>query len=214
MNTATLVSGTPATGANPLTFTIGPVGKKSSKTFFVGFDMPLLADNSGQASGAASTAFQVLAAAAPSTPSGAVTSTVNATVFRPISVTKTADMRFGSIVKPASGSGTVTLTSGGVLTTSAGTILSSTTHGAAAFTVTGEGAQAFTLSVPGSFPMTSGGNTLTVATSPSASGTQSLSAALGSGGTLTTTVGGMFPISTATVNGAYSGNLVVTVSYN
>ena len=203
----------PGTGST-INFTIGPIGKSSSKTFFVGFDTPLLADNSGKATGAGTSAFLVWAAASPTTPSVGLTSTVTANVFRPIAVSNTAGMQFGSIVKPATGSGTVTLTSGGVLTTSAGSILASTSHGAAGFSVSGEGAQAFTLTVPASFVMTTGANSLTVTTSASASGAQTLSSALGSSGSFTATVGGAFPISTSTVNGAYTGNLVVTVAYN
>jgi hypothetical protein len=212
MGTATLKSGTPGTAANPLSFSIGPVGDHdSSKTFFVGFDAPLLATGD---TGAAASVFQVLAALAPKAASTGASSTVTANVFRPIAVANTAAMQFGGIAKPASGAGTVTLSNTGALTTTAGTIISSSPHGAAGFLVTGEGGQNFTLTVPSSFVMTSGTNSLTVTTSPSASGAQNLGSSIGSGGSLAFTVGGAFPITSATSSGAYTGSLVVTVAYD
>ena len=180
-------------------------------TFHVGFSAPLN-PVSACTTGSTSTAFQVSIGKTSATASSA--STVAATVLRPIAVANTAAMRFGSIVRPASGSGTVTLSDTGALTTTAGAIIPSSTHGAAGFLVTGEGCQNFTLTVPSTFVMTSGTNSLTVTTSPSASGVQTLGPYTGVTGSLPFTVGGSFPISSATSSGAYTGNLVVTVAYN
>jgi spore coat protein U-like protein len=58
--------------------------------------------------------------------------------------------------------------------------------------------------------MSTGSNSLTVTTSSTASGTLTLAG----GGSTAFTVGGSFPISTATSSGAYTGSLVVTVAYN
>jgi hypothetical protein len=136
--TGALTPTSPGPG-NPLAFTLAAPGKGGAgKTFTVGFDTPL--NNTGS-SGAASTAFQVTAASSGVT-SGSATSTITANVYPPIAVANTAPMQFGTIVKPASGSGTVTLTSAGALSTTAGTVVGTSTHGAAGFTVTGGGARA------------------------------------------------------------------------
>jgi hypothetical protein len=208
-------SETPGTvsGTQPsINFTLSPdLTNGGTGTFYVGLTAPLKA-TSACTTGPASTAFMVSIGKTSATQSSA--STVAATVLRPIAVANTAGMRFGSIVKPASGSGSVTLTSGGALTTTAGSIVPTSTHGAAGFSVTGEGHQAFTLTVPSTFVMTAGTKSLLVTTSSSATGTQSLSSSIGSAGSLAFTVGGAFPISTATSSGAYTGSLVVTVAYN
>jgi len=200
--TGTLTPTSPGPG-NPLTFTLGAVGKGGAgKTFTVGFTAPL---NATGASGAASTAFQVSATAASMT-SGAATTTVTANVYPPIAEA----MQFGAIVKPASGSGTVTLTTGGAVSTTSGQVVAASPHGAAGFTVTGGGNASVSLTVPSTFVMTAGTQSLTVTTSSTASGTLTLAA----GGSTAFTVGGSFPIASTTASGAYTGNLIVTVAYN
>ena len=198
------------------TFNLTPnIANGSTGTFVVGFTAPLKSAAACTTTGAATTTFTVgVAKSGAGSATSSLSSSPSITVYRPIAVSSTANMAFGSIVKPATGSGTVTLSNGNVLTTSSGTILTSTSHTVAGFSVTGEGGEAFTLTVPTTFVMTSGTNSLTVSTLPTASGTQTLSSSVGSAGSLTLAVGGTFPISTATVNGAYTGNLVVTVAYN
>ena len=142
--------------------------------------------------------------------SGAATTTVAANVYPPIAVANTAAMQFGAIVKPASGSGTVTLTTGGAVSTTAGQVVAASPHGAAGFTVTGGGNASVSLTVPSTFVMTAGTQSLTVTTSSTASGTLTLAA----GGSTAFTVGGSFPIASTTASGAYTGNLIVTVAYN
>jgi hypothetical protein len=87
----------------------------------------------------------------------------------------------------------------------------------AAFTVAGEGGQAYSITIPSTFNMTrSGGSeTLTITlTSTATSGT--LTGALGdsSSGSSSFGVGGVMPVSSTTASGAYSGSFVTTVAYN
>lgn len=210
-NTQTIVSG--PTGANPTTFVLtGMPTNSATATFQVGFSVPLL--SSGSTGTTVTRSFSVVTGSTPLVLQSTMSSTLSAIVWNPIAVSVGANMDFGKIVRPSSGSGTVTLSSTGV-TTSAGAVLGNV-HSLASFNVTGEGGQAFSVTVPGSFNMISAGHTLTVTTTPSFGGsnTQSFSNALGAQGSYGFTVGGKFPISPTTSNGAYIGNLVVSVQYN
>jgi hypothetical protein len=209
------ISGTP-TGTNPLDLTLTPLPKTGGRTFYVGADLPILADDSGRATGAASSGFYVYAIKSGSTPTaGSTAGLAIARVYRPISTTLNSNLAFGRLVRPASGSGTVTVNATtGARTLTAGVALASPAATRASYTVTGEGGQAFSIAVPTSFVMNTGGGSLTVATSTTASGSQVLSSALGSAGTYGFGVGGSFPISSATSPGSYSGTFGVTVQYN
>jgi hypothetical protein len=150
--------------------------------------------------------------------SASATASGSATIIQPLTISKTADLGFGTIVKPTSGTSTVTVSATGNsrTITGAGNAAAANAAGvsSAAFLVQGEGAQHFSISVPASFAMTSGTNTLTVTTSNPTGATGLLSGSLGQTGSLTLGVGGSFTLTSATKSGAYSGNFVVTVQYN
>ena len=149
------------------------------------------------------------------------TTTSTGTIFQPIVLAKNSDLSFGTVVRPAASTGTVviaaadgarTLTGAGALITGPG---SQATPGRATYTVTGEGGQAFSITVPANFNMTRVGGSETLAvtlTSTATSGT--LSGALGSAGTLAFGVGGSIPLANTTATGAYTGTFQVTVQYN
>jgi hypothetical protein len=100
----------------------------------------------------------------------------------------------------------------------------SSTHSAAAFTVGGEGAQAFTLVIPTSITLNGpAGAHLTVTTTNDVStaacptlATCTLSGSLGGAGALSFHVGGSFPLSSGQTSGAYTNttDLTVTATYN
>lgn len=157
--------------------------------------------------------------------SAQATATANAngsvTIFRPITVTKNADLKFGNIVKPGAGSGTavVAADSGGALTVGGGVVdlASGDASSAAKFTVAGEGGQAFTLAVADSFVITNGTDNITVTTSQDvADGTQNLSGLLGDGsdGTKEVHVGGSISVPSAISTGLFTGSFSVTATYN
>lgn len=207
------------TGTDPINFRIGPVGRNSSKTFYVGADFPIAGDDSGSATGSASSAFYVWVAAAPSTPNGSISGsgTAQATVFRSISLAKTADLYFGRIVRPLSGSGTVELAAANAAKTYPAGVawmnLPAATR--AAYTVTGEGGQTMSIDIPTTFNMNGPlSSTLTVTTNNNLTTTPTLSSILGNSGTYNFFVGGSFPISSSTQSGVYSGTFTVTVAYN
>lgn len=218
MGTATLKAA--ATGTDPINFRIGPIGKNSSKTFYVGGDFPIAGDSSGSATGNATASFYVWADDVnPPNGSQSGSGTAVANIFRSISLAKTSDLAFGRIVKPVSG-GAVTVAlaaSDATRTVPAGVAwMNLPVSTRAAYSISGEGGQTVAITVPSTFTMAGpSSSSLTVTTNTFIVGGNSLlSSILGNAGSLNFFVGGSFPISPTTRNGTYSGTFAVTVAYN
>lgn len=143
-----------------------------------------------------------------------------ATIFQPILLAKNTDLSFGTVVRPIAGSGTVTIdpATGNRNLTGSGALLNTGPNaaaGRASYTVTGEGGQTFSITVPASFNMTRTGGSETIAVTLTATATTgSLSGALGATGTSTFGVGGAIPVANTTASGAYTGTFNVIVAYN
>ncbi len=152
--------------------------------------------------------------------SASTTGSGSITVLRPITVTKNADLRFGTVVRPATGSGTAVVAAAtGARTVTGGVVglTSGDTPQAAQFTVDGEGGSSVSITVPATFTLTSGAASLTVTTSNNLTGAanaQTLSNALGAAGTLVFRVGGSVPVASTSATGLYTGTLTVTAAYN
>jgi hypothetical protein len=140
-------------------------------------------------------------------------------VVQPISIAKVTDLSFGTVVRPGSGSGTVTVDAstgnrvltGGVSAINGGPFTSITR---AAFTVSGEGGYNFTVTIPASFNITRNGNQDPIQVNlTSTTGTGTLSNAFGTTGTATVGVGGSVTLSNGTPSGAYTGAFTITVAY-
>lgn len=149
------------------------------------------------------------------------TASASALIIQPLTVTKDRDMQFGTLVKPRTGSAKVTIANDGTRTLGTGIAspASSATPTSAKFTITGEGAQAMTVSVPASFNLVNGSDTLAVTTSndgsvASTGTTKTLSGTLGSEGSYTVQVGGEFTLASTTATGTYTGSFTVTAAYN
>lgn len=146
---------------------------------------------------------------------------VSGTIFQPIVLTKTTDLSFGTVVRPAAGSGVVTIAAsdGARTLTGDGALITGPSFqaasGRATYGVVGEGGQTFSINVPANFNMTrSGGSqTILVTLTPTAT-TGTLSSTLGAPGTASFGVGGSIPISNATATGQYLGSFSVTAQYN
>ena len=153
-------------------------------------------------------------------PSTSGAGAINATIMGPVTVASSANLSFGTIVRPATsaGNGTVTISATAAnsrsFTGSGLGLGAATAVNRAQFTVTGEGASSVGISTPATLSLTSGGNSLTVTLvrNPSTS-PQTLGGSAGSDGTTTIYVGGSFPLTNATVAGAYTGSLTLTASY-
>uniref|UniRef100_UPI002ED87F8D DUF4402 domain-containing protein n=1 Tax=Allosphingosinicella sp. TaxID=2823234 RepID=UPI002ED87F8D len=214
--TATIVA--PPSGTNPMTFTIGPIGRNSTKSFYVGMDFPIEGDSSGKPTGAATSAFEVQVELIHTPFSGTRSGLATATVFRPITIGLTSNLAFGTVSRPFAGSGAISVDAAtGARSVSGAGVQAMNTPSAtrATYSANGEGGQVFSVSVPQTFAMNrAGGGSLTVTTSNTAAGTQILSGAMGSSGSYSFSVGGSFPVTEATPLGNYSGAFAVMVQYN
>ena len=143
------------------------------------------------------------------------TAAASVTVLSPVTINKTQDLLFGNVIRPGTGTNTVTIdTSDTVALTGAGDgSLAGGTLSSAKFTVAGPAGQVYTTgqtltfnqagltSIAPSLPTATTGS---VGTIPGVSGpsTQELR------------YGGSFTMSNATTAQAYTGTLTVTINYN
>ena len=167
-------------------------------------------------------ALALVAAGMASTPAiaqAAKTSTATAkssvTIIRPLTITKDTDLVFGRVVQPRSGTGTVSIANNSTTTVAASgaVALSGITTSRAVFTVDGEGGQVVTVSMPGTFDLTKGADTITVTLAPDFGATVTLSNALAAAGSKVLNVGGGFNLPSTQASGAYTGSFAVTVAY-
>lgn len=205
----------PPSGSNVVTFAVRFSSTSGSVTFRLGHSVVVSA--SGE-TGDADLRYRVTAGFDTAPATGGVTGTLRTKLFRAIRVEKDRDLVFGKIVRPGSGSGTVTIDPvSGVRTSTGGVVLVNDARaGPARFTTTGEGGRAVTVSVPAGITMNraGGSETLVVETAASGAGGASLSGSPGGSGTHATAVGGTITVTATTLGGAYSGVINVTSSYN
>ncbi len=139
----------------------------------------------------------------------AATVDVTATLLAPISISSSGDMDFGDMITTGT-AGTVTVTPAGVRTCSPEVDCFGGFPSAAAFDVTGEGASTYSITLPSSATLTSGGDTMTIDTfNHDAGGTPTLS-----GGSDTFNVGATLNVGATQAGGTYSGTFSVTVNYS
>lgn len=127
-----------------------------------------------------------------------------ANILAQITVTKTADLDYATIVTGAAAS-TVIVTPGGVRTCGVGLVCTGT-HTAAAFGVTGTIGQVATVSVPATVTLNSGANSMT-STLVSSAAVMTLAAVN------SFNVGGTLSVGASQADGAYVGAFTVTVNY-
>lgn len=213
MGTATLVA--PPAGTNPLGFQLAPIGNNTPRNFFVGADFPVAGDDSGLASGNGENSFYVYVVDANGLQTAGDTDKGKVKAFRALSIAKTADLNFGRIQIPPTGSSTITINAntGARTVTGGGFAYPTPAPTRAAFTVSGEGGQQFSLSIPSTLNLT-GPSTLPVSLTDTAPNSPSLSGGLGGAGTYSFTIGGSFTVTNTTPTGAYSGILTVSLDYN
>ncbi len=137
------------------------------------------------------------------------TANVTITVAAPISISSSGDMDFGTMV-PTGTAGTVTVTPAGARSAVNVDLLGGVPS-AASFDVTGDGNENYSITLPSSATLTSGGNTMTVDTFTHDAGA---SPKLPVGGSETFNVGATLSVGAAQAAGTYSGTFSVTVNYN
>lgn len=145
------------------------------------------------------------------------TASATATIVEPISVAKTADLKFGSVAKGAAGGTVVIAANGNRTKTGDISLVNVGTVQAAAFTVTGDAGREYVLTLPSAaIEITSGANKMNVDTfTSSLSGRGTISGTIGSGttGTQDITVGATLTVGSAQAPGSYTGSFKVTVNY-
>lgn len=189
----------------------GYTGNNQTKTFLLGMTLPITGNDAGGTTGAATGQFYVRAAKDPTTPVTGINQNATATVRRSLVVSKLSDLAFGTMLVPtATGSVIINATTGARTTSgTAPTFITGPAFGRATYTITGESGTTFSISVPATFVITNGTTNLTVTTSSSATGTQTLT-----GGTFSLGMGGTLPVTAATTRGQYTGSVTVTLTYN
>jgi hypothetical protein len=204
------------TGASPISFTLNALGKNGSASFYVGMDFPILGDDSGKSSGISSSSFYVYVGFSPSPSSGSLGGVADAVVYRPLSLSQSGQLNFGTIIRPSSGTGDVDVDAdNGAYHLSGISVLPSSVPSRPLYTISGEGGRSVSISIPNSFAITrAAGGSLTVTTSSNAGGTETLSGSSGSVGSYSFGVGGSVNVSNTTLTGVYTGTFTVSVSYN
>ena len=141
------------------------------------------------------------------------TATGSANIITPIAITKTVDMNFGNIAVGAS-LGTVVLATDNTRSKTGGVTLPAVggTVTAAQFTVTGLGTSTFSITLPTTYSIASGANTMNIDTftsTPSGIGTLI-------GGSLTIKVGATLDVAASQPAGSYTNGtgFPVVVNYN
>ena len=131
------------------------------------------------------------------------------TIADPIAITKTADLAFGTVV-PSASAGTVTVGTSNDRTVAGGVAALGGTVTSAAYTVTGYGNSAYTITLPASVSLSGPGTAMTASSFVSSVG-GSASLSSGTGGF---SVGATLSVGANQAAGAYSGTFDVTVAYN
>lgn len=138
-------------------------------------------------------------------------------IIIPIEIEKTADLSFGTVARPISGSGTVSIdpTTGARTVGGSAAAVTGGSTGRAVFSVTGDGARAYTATIPASFALTNGtpAEDITVTLTSSLGSTGAVSTVL-TAGAATIGVGGDFTIADTTPAADYTGSFTVSVAYN
>jgi hypothetical protein len=196
-----------STSGTTTNWKLGSLTSGVSNSYTFGMDVPIGA--SSAATGAGTFAFSVAVGTSTGATTPIDTGAGSLTTTKALSIAKNSDLAFGRVVKPASGSSTVTVTAAGARTiTGAGVIISST-FSPANYTVTGQASQS--VSITGSaFNMTNAASDDLLVTPSLPTGLT----AIGTGGTYTFSVGGAFTMSPTTPTGLYTGNFTVSAAYN
>ena len=145
-------------------------------------------------------------------------SSISATIVTPISIAKDVDMNFGNIAVTASG-GTVVLAPAGTRTATGGVTLPvvSGTVAAAAFTVTGQSAYTYDITLPaGNIVLSSGGNSMNASSFTCSIGLTAGALSTGVTGSQSFNVGATLAVSANQAAGSYTTATPfnVTVNYN
>lgn len=146
-----------------------------------------------------------------------------AVLITPMTLTKTADLHFGTVNVLTGVAGTVTLPSNSTTRTFTGGVAASTVTPLAtnaAFSVTGTMNETYALTLPSTITVTEtvgGSATMTIGTLKArfnGAGADAVTSTLSSSGTDSFTLGGTLTVGADQVTGVYAGTFNVTIDYN
>jgi spore coat protein U-like protein len=139
------------------------------------------------------------------------------TVIAPITITKAADLSFGSFAAGAT-TGTVTVSPNGTRAVGGGAVGVGGGSTAAQFDVTGQSGLGYTITLTDSGQLTSGPNSMTFTrisdTTASAITTGNVTSGTLTGGAQSIFVGGVLDVGINQPAGTYTGTISATVEYN
>ncbi len=135
----------------------------------------------------------------------------SANIAQAIAITKGSDLAFGTIIPSATAPGTVAISQAGVRTTTGVTGVPGGTITAATFTINGENNASYSLTIPATVTLSSGGDSMTATLNPSLDPNQSQT--MGSSATALN-VGASLAVGQNQAAGAYTAQFNVTVAYN
>lgn len=145
---------------------------------------------------------------------------VTATTRNPTQIVKDSDLRFGTIAQNGAGTGTVTIsaTDGARgITSASGVALAnqaSNPTGRAKYTITSEGGQVISVSVPATATLTGPGGNITVNLTKDFTSPITVTGSAGTSAVKELGVGGTLPVTRALSSGVYSGTFNVVFSWN
>ncbi len=218
INSGAQIVRAPIWDGNSLTFTIGPIGHRGSKSFRLGLDLPILGGFS--AAGRTTSGYLVEAGFAPDY-SASGSGAAAATVRNPTQIDKGPDLRFGAILQNGASTGTITLdaTTGVVSSSNPGGLVvnahSAIPAGRALYSIASEAGQLINVTVPTSFTMTGPGGLITVSTTKTFSGgSVTMPGSPGTSSNQDIGIGGTFNVSGKLNSGSYTGTFSVVFSWN
>jgi hypothetical protein len=154
-------------------------------------------------------------ALAASGPSASAAGSAQAAVISPIGITNTAALRFGQVIRPTS-TGTIVVAPNGAITTTGGVVgndaiaQTGTGRGPAGFFLTTNRGAAVHLTLPNSFTITSGGNSMQISNLTTSS--TSIPSAPPSHSFIVK-VGGTLTLAANQPAGTYTGTFTLTAVY-
>lgn len=195
---------------------LNPIPRDATRTFLIGFTLPVDGNESASPTGNAVSQYLITASRPSGAGSSALAGNIRARVIRPVSIAKTQDLQFGRVTRPSSGSGSLTVSPAGAASVTGAGVrrLQTPASAPARFTVSGEGGQAVTVSVPSTVMLSGSAGAITATLSTTGSGAQVLSGSTGAAGSVQVNVGGTVPLSGSTPIGTLNGTVTVTVQYN
>jgi len=144
-----------------------------------------------------------------------------ANIIAPISLSKTADLHFGTMSVSATVAGTCVLYTSGDRDKGGGVVLSpaAPTPSNAAYSVSGQANASFAITLPGSFTVTDAVSSQTMPVDNltarvGGAGADGTTGSLSAAGTATFTVGGTLHVAAGQTAGLYEGFFDVSVAYN